>query len=54
MGNGKREMEELKTDYGETKHFTHIEAWKIDRQIRRKIYGIIKILPDEEKYCLFS
>ena len=40
-------MEELKTDYGETKHFTHIEAWKIDRQIRRKIYGIIRILPDE-------
>jgi len=52
MGNRKRKNG--RTGYGETKHFTHIEAWKIGRQIRRKVYGIIKILPDEEKYCLFS
>lgn len=45
-------MENGKPGYGEIKHFTDIEAWKIGREIRRKIYRIIKMLPDEEKYCL--
>ena len=47
-------MEERKTGYGEIKHFTDIKAWKIGREVRRKVYRIIKMLPDEERYCLGS
>ena len=45
MGNGK---------YGQIRHFTDIEAWKIGREIRKEVYTLIKMLPEEEKYNLSS
>jgi len=40
MGNGK---------YGQIRHFTDIEAWKIGREIRKEVYTLIKMLPEEDK-----
>ncbi|AMM40197.1 S23 ribosomal protein [Candidatus Desulfofervidus auxilii] len=49
---GKEEMEKGK--YGQIKHFTDIEAWKLGREIRKSIYTLVKTLPNEEKYNLNS
>jgi len=41
-------------NYGPIKHFTDIEAWKLAKELRIAVYGVIKILPAEEKYDLAS
>ena len=41
-------------NYGPIKHFTDIEAWKLAKELRIAAYGVIKILPIEEKYDLAS
>jgi len=40
--------------YGPIQHFTDIQAWKIGREIRRRVYAIVKRLPKEEQYSLGS
>jgi len=41
-------------NYGPIRHFTDIEAWKLAKELRIAVYGVIKILPIEEKYDLAS
>ncbi len=41
-------------NYRAIKHFTDIEAWKLARELRIAVYGVIKILPSEEKYHLVA
>ena len=45
MGKGK---------YGQIKHFTDIEAWKLGRETRKSVYALVKTLPNEERYNLGS
>ena len=45
MGKGK---------YGQIKHFTDIEAWKLGREARKSVYALVKTLPNEERYNLGS
>jgi len=40
--------------YGEIKHFTDIQAWKLGREIRKRIYKIAKGLPNFEEFGLAS
>lgn len=40
--------------YGEIKHFTDIQAWKLGREVRKRIYKIAKGLPKFEEFGLAS
>ena len=40
--------------YGPITHFTEIKAWKLARELRISVYGVVKELPGEEKYALAS
>lgn len=40
--------------YGPIQHFTDIQAWNIGREIRKRVYAIVKRLPKEEQYSLGS
>ncbi|MDO9464790.1 MAG: four helix bundle protein [bacterium] len=43
-----------KGKWGQIRHFSDIEAWKIGREVRKSVYAFIKTLPDGEKYNLSS
>ena len=36
------------------KTFEDLEAYKLAREFRKKIFGLIRMLPDEEKYNLVN
>jgi four helix bundle protein len=41
-------------DYGPIRHFTDIQAWKLGRELKKRIYALCKKLPKEERYDLGS
>jgi len=43
-----------KGKWGQIRHFSDIEAWKIGREVRKSVYAFIETLPDGEKYNLNS